>query len=128
MENIPVKQKRSDWLLEKSQVVEQPFVSNKPILGGFITWFREIWNSMSTKWYVRPLLQQQNDFNRLLVEWLHDFDARLTAQDREQTAAIHDAAETAARVIQMNRLLQSIDQRLKRLEALQAGGDPPAEG
>ena len=43
-------------LVEKSRVVERPFTSNVPLAGPFIARFREAWNSVSTKWYVRPLL------------------------------------------------------------------------
>lgn len=106
-----------DWLLTTSQVQEQPFSSETAVIGGLMARFREAWNSISTKWYVRPLLQQQNEFNRLVVELVREHDKWLIAQDREQTALIHDLGELATQLIQMNRLLQSIDARLARLES-----------
>lgn len=107
-----------NWLAGKSQVLEVPFHSELPIAGRLISRFREAWNNVAAKWYVRPMLAQQNEFNRLVVQYLQDLDARLITQDREQTAAVHDMAEITVRLTQMNHLLESIDQRLKTLEAL----------
>lgn len=109
-----------DWFYDKAEIQEQPFRSPTRGIGPLIVAFRSLWNSISTKWYVRPLLQQQNGFNRLLVERLHDHDMRLVEQDREQTALSHDMAELAAQLRQTNRLLASIDRRLQRLEAAQS--------
>lgn len=108
-----------DWLYDKAEIEEQPFRSEAPIVGPLIVVVRTLWNSVSTKWYVRPLLRQQNRFNRLLVERLHDHDVRLIAQDRDQVATRHDLAELAAQLRQTNRLLAAIDRRLQRLEAQQ---------
>lgn len=105
-----------DWYYDKAEIREQPFRSPTRLLGPLIARFRSLWNSVSTKWYVRPLLQQQNHFNRLIVERLHDHDVRLIDQDREQTALAHDLAEVAAQLRQTNRLLTSIDRRLQRIE------------
>ena len=122
------------WLREKALVRERPFISNAPVVGRLVARFREAWNNVSTTWYVRPLLQQQNEFNEVVVqqlqtldtqlhildeklhEQLHDLNARVVAQDKEQTGLIHDSAEITAQLIQLNRLLQSIDERLGRLE------------
>ena len=161
----------------KQRIQEQPFVSHVPIFGPLIARLRAAWNSVSTKWYVRPLLQQQNEFNELAVNQLtvqdarlqhqearlseqearlgdhevrlgdherrfegqavrlsdldaqltdrvelheirvHDHDAWLVAQDREQSELVHDLAEIRLQLIQMNRLLQDLNQRVERLEA-----------
>jgi len=109
-----------DWFYDKAEVQEQPFSSPTRLVGPFIARFRSLWNSVSTKWYVRPLLQQQNRLNRLLVERLHDHELRLVEQDREQTALARDMAELAAQVRQTNRLLASINRRLQILEEQRA--------
>jgi hypothetical protein len=87
------------------------------VIGGLIARFREMWNNVSTKWYVRPLLQQQNEFNHLVVRTIREHDDWLIALDRDQTALNHNTAELTAQLIQMNRLLHSVDERLSRLEA-----------
>lgn len=107
-----------DWLMDKADVSEQPFRSQAPVVGPLIAWVRSLWNSVATKWYVRPMLAQQNRFNRLLVERLVDHEARLIEQDREQTTLTHDLADVAAQLQQTNRLLQAIDRRLQRLEEM----------
>jgi hypothetical protein len=50
-------------------VEEQPFQSDKAVVGRLIVWFRQVWNSVATQWYVRPMIQQQNEINhRIVVE------------------------------------------------------------
>lgn len=111
-------------LEQKWQVEERPFHSSTAVFGALITRLREGWNNVSTKWYVRAILQQQNEFNRLTVQHLEgiqsqmeDINGRLIAQDRDQSGLTHDLGELTAQLIQTNRLLQSIDERLSRLEA-----------
>lgn len=110
----------SGQLQAMAVVQEQPFRSRVPILGPAIAWFRDRWNGISTRWYVRPLLQQQNDFNQRLVQRLQEHNARLEAQEQAQLEIIEDAAELAEQLKEMNRLLRSIDERLARLEGTQA--------
>lgn len=123
-----------EWLRDKAIVREQPFTSTMPILGRLISRVRTMWNNVATTWYIRPILQQQNEFNQVIVqqlehlshqlqvlhvqtqEQMEDLNERLTAQDREQSRLIHDTAEIATHLTQMNRLLQTIDERLARLE------------
>jgi hypothetical protein len=53
-------------------VREVPFASNVPVFGPAIIAVRNAWNWMSTKWYVRPILQQQVGFNALVVHALNE--------------------------------------------------------
>jgi hypothetical protein len=48
-------------------VHEVPFVSRTPVLGPLVVAVRSFWNWMSTKWYVRAILEQQVGFNALVV-------------------------------------------------------------
>ena len=105
------------WLEEKAEVQERPFRSEMAVVGPLIARFREMWNSVATKWYVRPLLQQQNSFNRLVVERLHDHDRRLIEQDREQTARDHDGAELRTQLARTNRRLAALEAEVERLRA-----------
>ena len=108
-----------DWLVAKSQIQERPFTSETAVIGSLITRFREMWNNISTKWYVRPLLQQQNEFNHLVAHAIQEHDEWLISLDRDQTTLNHNLAELTARLIQTNRLLNSVDERLSHLEAHQ---------
>ena len=72
-------------LISKQTVQEQPFASKVPVLGKLIVAARSFWNSVSTKWYARPLIQQQNAFNAQVVHCLWDIHSQL-ASVREQLA------------------------------------------
>jgi len=49
------------------EVKEPAFTSQVPILGRLIVAFRNVWNSVATKWYVRPMVSQQVQFNGATV-------------------------------------------------------------
>lgn len=108
-----------NWLMEKAHVMERPFISETAVIGGLIVRFRQLWNNMAAKWYIRPLLQQQNEFNQLIAHSVYEQSERLIIQDHEQTTNNHNIAELTAQLIQTNRLLHSIDERLSRLESQQ---------
>jgi hypothetical protein len=55
-------------LLDLGVLVEPDFTSSAPVVGPLIVAFRRAWNWMSTKWYVRPIMQQQSAVNTQLVE------------------------------------------------------------
>lgn len=104
---------------------EQPFRSDVRVVGPLIAWFRSTWNSVSTRWYVLPLVQQQNEFNALVVSHLQEMNERMTEMsermtdlDRDQTALTRNVAELTFHVIRLGRAV----------EALQVGlQDPGAE-
>jgi hypothetical protein len=120
-----------DQLRSAATLQEYRFRSQVPLMGPLIARFRELWNSMSTKWYVRPLIEQQSEINRQLVAVLTDLrdstlrlaedEERLVGwlieQDREQSAAIGDLSETALRLVQTNRRLAELEHRLAMLES-----------
>lgn len=104
----------------RRMIHEQPFHSDKPIIGPLIARFRAAWNSISTRWYVLPMLQQQNEFNVLLVsclrqmeaaveERLSEMDERLIDLDRDQTSLTRNVAELTYQLVRMNRLLVAVE-------------------
>jgi septal ring factor EnvC (AmiA/AmiB activator) len=113
------------------EVQERPFTSPTPVIGPLLAWLRTAWNNIATKWYVRAVVQQQNEFNRLAVQQFHEveqgfaatatqqtaLDGRLVAQDHEQSDLIHDVGELTAQLIQLKRQLQAMEERLVALEA-----------
>jgi hypothetical protein len=134
-----------DQLRSAATLHEYRFRSQVPFIGPLIARLRELWNGVSTRWYVRPIIQQQSEFNRQLValltaqaadlrditlrlakdeEHLGDcetrlghYDGWLIEQDREQSAAIGDLSDTALRLVQANRRLAELERRLAMLEA-----------
>lgn len=71
-------------------VREVPFSSGVPVLGRLIVALRNFWNWMSTKWYVRGILQQQVEFNALVVRAFNQMQlenqtlAKTVEQQREE--------------------------------------------
>jgi hypothetical protein len=73
---------------------EPDFTSDTPFVGPLIVAARRLWNWMSTKWYVRPILRQQTDVNARvariisdLAQW-HELDARRLRELEAQVAAL----------------------------------------
>ncbi len=50
-------------LFDNVAIREPEFSSNAPIVGLLIVKFRQMWNWMSTRWYVLPIIWQQSDVN-----------------------------------------------------------------
>jgi hypothetical protein len=114
----------SQQLATRWQVTERPFTSNAPLIGPLIVRLRRLWNNVSTTWYVRPLVQQQNEYNHLLRQSIHqlaevagELDGRLTAADQEQTELRVQVAELVTAVQQMNRRLAALEAQLDQAEA-----------
>ncbi len=110
-------------LREKGVVAERPFTSNTPIIGSLIVWLRTAWNNVAARWYVRPLLQQQNAFNQLAATELETYLQRgedqtqqLIEHDRSQMQLVHETAVLTAQVRQMNQLLAELEERLAQIE------------
>lgn len=117
-----------DYLKEKWHVQERPFVSHTPLIGPLIARFREAWNSVSTRWYVRLLLQQQNEFNWLVVQRLQEveefeevqslageLDERALDNDREAMALAREAGELTYAVVRLEKRLAELETRLEKM-------------
>ena len=82
------------WLISESD-----FSSNAPVFGPLIVGVRRAWNWMSTKWYVRGILDQQVGFNALVVQALAEAQGAnkaLAAQVSELRAECAQQAEEIA--------------------------------
>ncbi len=137
-----------DSLRALATLREHQFRSRVPLIGPLIARFQEMWNNVSTRWYVQPLIHQQSEVNRRLIAALAAHEARLQeaasrltgyeaglralearladhdgwliAQDREQSAAIGDLNEVTLRLIRVMRRLDELERRLAALEASKA--------
>jgi len=122
-----------DQLKAKWHVQEQPFISHTPLIGPLIARFREAWNSVSTRWYVRLILQQQNEFNWLVVQRLQELegfeevqslvgelDERTLDNDREAMTLAREAGELTYAVVRLEKRLAELETRLEKM-ALSTG-------
>ena len=93
------------------EVQERPFVSSVPIIGPLIAWFRTLWNSVSTKWFVRDMRQQQNEVNRIVVKHL-DTHAQVTRDfDQEHNHLIRRLDKILCRLDEIERHLVALEQK-----------------
>ena len=98
-------------LKQRKVVVEIPFRSRVPLIGSVVAWLRTRWNRVSTQWYVRPLLQQQNEINAL---WLQIFEQHVHASrdhveqlELDQMEIVKQAAEIIHRLERIERSLSA---------------------
>lgn len=100
-----------NWLINKATIEERPFISNTPIIGGAIVRVRELWNSVSTKWYIRPLLNQQNRFNQIVAAQLQEHDIWHISHDQQQTELARQLAELTVELVQINKRLSHLEEK-----------------
>jgi GT2 family glycosyltransferase len=107
-----------EQLQRASYVVEQPLTSQAPVIGPLLAWFRNLWNNVATTWYVRPLLQQQNDYNALVYAKLEE----MAAFQRETYAMIRETHALLAgmneRMIDDDRDVTELARQVGALEAV----------
>lgn len=114
-----------EQLKEKWRLQERPFVSHVPIIGPIIVRFREVWNSIATKWFVRPLIQQQNELNWLMVRGLQELEESISRLqdlaselDARAIDSDHEATSTARKVGELTCAVVHLEERIAELEAL----------
>ena len=103
------------WVLK-----EPDFSSRVPVVGRLIVWFRRLWLSVATKWYVRALVQQQSQVNHRLLsliqkqsERIEVLEEQLVTLDRETVEARRDLV---AQLYRMREQIVDLSERLTRLE------------
>ena len=91
-------------------VREVPFTSRVPVFGPLIVAARNLWNWMSTKWYVQPILQQLMGFNALIVRAFHEMDV-------ERQAMAEEVCQLKSICEQQQREIELLIEEIKRLQA-----------
>lgn len=94
-----VSEVKESWLVE-----EKPFKSRLP----FVATLRERFNSISTRWYVKPILAQQVEYNAAVARAIEDLGKLAAA-----TQPVQDLQVAA-----LSQRLISVEQRLERIETL----------
>ena len=112
-----------------AQLEELPFTSTVPVLGRLIVWFRTAWNNIASRWYVRHLLLQQNEFNRLVVAQVETYETELKEQLELLEEQVVSQEELRRRVQELSAALTTLRQSMKdREEPLEAQpGSPSTE-
>lgn len=86
-------------LMLMHQLEEPEFVSDAPVIGPWIVRLRQLWNWMSTKWYVLPIIKQQSNVNSQIAVLLLEMETRLDEK---------------------NQLIAALEEKVNRLELLLA--------
>ncbi|NWJ44953.1 MAG: glycosyltransferase family 2 protein [Chloroflexi bacterium] len=92
---------KKGWLVE-----EKSFSSRLP----FVAKFRERFNNISTRWYVKPILQQQVDYNATVARAIEDLGQVVLAHETTQNIALAAIAER----------FTGVEERLNRIEEMLA--------
>jgi len=103
-------QQRLRDLESRAWVRETAFQSQAPVIAKLIVAVRNLWNWMSTKWYVLPMLQQQNGFNVTAAQMIRD----LWTINRSQLTTISLLQER----------VEMLEAQIKRLETAPAVDKP----
>lgn len=89
--------------LKSREYVQEPIaLSHRPRLGRFIVFFRKAFFHLFLKWFIRPVLEQQNGFNAAAARLIQDL-----AESHERTA--RELRETQAR-------LEALEERIAEAE------------
>ncbi len=106
----------------KAMVAERPFTSQTPLFGPLIVWLRTTWNNVAAKWYMQPLLAQQNQFNDLLVTQLAEQTAFADEQalllvdlDRETVKLMQETAVLTIQARRMRQIIVALEERLDHI-------------
>lgn len=69
--------------LQKLEYVREPTpVSPRPVVGRLLVFLRKAFFHLAHKWYARPVLHQQNGFNRAAGQLIADLAGRLEHSER----------------------------------------------
>jgi hypothetical protein len=106
-----------DQLQSMAALQEHRFHSRVPLIGPLIVRFRELWNSVSTRWYVRPLIQQQSEFNERIVALMATQAAVLRAAENQRAQGEARLARHDEQLANTEALLARYEERLTACEA-----------
>ena len=106
---------------QKHPVRPQPFRSSMPLLGPLIAGFRQRWNRVSTEWFVRPILQQQNEINTHVIQAFDKAVQHIEEIDTSQKQATHLQSayiiELAQQISQLEETVQELREQIVVLES-----------
>lgn len=107
-------------LQEKRLLKEPGFRSQVPLVGSLIAGFRELWNSVSTKWYVGDIIRQQMGFNALVSWFISEEALRGEGAAGEITALASAIALLSSRLDRMeaelHHQLATLQERVEKVE------------
>ena len=113
-------------LVARHVLHEFRFQSEAPVIGPFIAAFREFWNGISTRWYVKSIIREQTTFNRLVAKSLEKQSQFVYELDHTEEAEVLAGEIISLRgqfrelALDLQRELSACQHRLDRLEKIVA--------
>lgn len=96
-------------LQARVRVQERPFVSHAPVVGRLIVFIRQAWNNVAARWFVLPMVHQQNAFNQTVVQAFREL---IHVQDQFSVQLDETRRHLDARMDETSRYLEQIEERL----------------
>lgn len=112
-------------IMQQHQLEEHRFRSQIPVFGRWIAKFRTFWNSIATRWYVLPLLQQQTLFNLQVCKTLETMNHLMvemiqTLEQQEQLLRNQPIEELQTQVnVQITGIRRQLDKLPEQIEISQ---------
>ena len=101
--------------LNQHQTLNEPtFQSDVPLVGSLIATVRQSWNDVSTTWYVRGIMAQQQAFNNLVSRLLSEQARLLEDRQTEAQANAQAIAELANQLLAQQQQIQQLQQQQVR--------------
>jgi hypothetical protein len=102
-------------LNEQRTITEPTFQSDAPLVGPLIAAFRQQWNDVSTKWYVRLIMEQQQAFNALVARLLAEQARLLEDRETQARANAQDVTLLANQLLEMQQQISELTQTVALL-------------
>jgi len=77
---------------QQANITPRPFRSHAPLISPLIVWFRNAWNQVAAKWFVLPMVEQQNAYNSTLLQALEEANSE---RDRLARAMVEYTRENS---------------------------------
>ena len=94
----------------------------------FVDRVKAAWNSRAPRWYAKMIPGQQVAVDKLVSLRLETFLDHLVQLEKEDSELAHRIGELSAQVIQLNRRLSDLEERLTRLETAPSTNSLDREG
>jgi hypothetical protein len=103
--------------LDEQRIITEPtFQSDTPLVGPLVAAFRQQWNDVSTKWYVRLIMEQQQAFNALAARLLAEQARQLEDRETQAKANAQDVTLLANQLLEMQQQINELTQTVALLQ------------
>jgi len=103
-------------LHQLSDLTPQPFHSDVFIAGPAIVAFREIWLNMAARWYIQPLITQQQTFNRSVTQLFDHITHSIMFGQQENAQHVRELNILLSELLRLQMRVTELESQLFRRE------------